>query len=142
MAMTAKELIAKKTDILSRKDATFEVNIKEVGVWKMRTPNAEDIIDSNVFASEHKNEVRNDAVVLVYNMTVEPNLRDAELVKEVAEAIGRQNTSGPWIVDAILKAGEVKNLSDILLEKAGFSPDSVVSLQQAELEGAEQLKNE
>lgn len=142
MAMTAKDLIAKKTTLLERKNETFEVNIKDVGVWKMNVPTAEDIIDSNVYAENHKREVRNDTVVLCYNMTIQPSLKDAELVAAFADATGHENAPGPWIVDAILNAGEVKNLCEILLSKAGFASDSVVAVQQAEIEGAEQLKNE
>lgn len=142
MAMTAKELIAKKTDILARNSEEFDVEIEGVGVWRFRTPNAEDYDDANVYAGAHKKEVRTSDPVIIYNMVVEPNLRDAEVAAAFSPDPDKPKSPGPWVVETILMPGQISNLVGIMLKHTGYDSRSVREAQTEIIaEGAEQVKN-
>lgn len=142
MAMTAKDLIAKKTDILAQKNAEIDIDIEGVGVWRFRTPTAEDFIDGEKYAEAHKNEVRNSDPVIIYNCVVEPNLRDAELEAAFSPDPEKPKSQGPWIIYELLKTGQVSRVGALLAKQAGFSATSAnVVVEEAIVEGAEQVKN-
>lgn len=122
MAMTAKDLIAKSTELLARKGGEFEIDIENVGVWRFFTPSAEDIHDADTYAKEHK--FRNSDSTLVFNCVVEPNLYDPELVQALKGAKGATDYAAPWIIDALLEAGQVQRVAELILRKAGFTINS------------------
>ena len=121
MAMTAKELVLRGSDILSRKKEFVNINIEEVGVWRFRVPTADDINDNKVYFENHKHEARNGDVVHVYRQCVEPNLKDPELCAYLAPKVGRKDAPpGPWVVDALLKPGEITSIVEIFYKQLGY----------------------
>ncbi|MDU7433795.1 MAG: hypothetical protein E7K89_10175, partial [Anaerococcus vaginalis] len=89
-----------------------------------------DIEDAQAYETHHgKTADSVGDVYLVYSMCVAPDLHDQEL----QEAYG---TKGPGIVNALLRPGEVQELTEALMEKAGYVDKSVV-----EIEKAEEVKN-
>ena len=138
MAMTAKDLIARKTEILARKSNYVNVNLEGVGVWKFEIPTQGDYSDAEVYLDAHKNEARNVDVLQVYWRCVEPNLKDAELCKVYAEELGRKDaTPGAWILDAILKPGQITRVAQIFLEESGYTPKSAVAMTDAQVQELE-----
>ena len=79
MAMTAKDLIAKSTELLARHGGEFEIDIEGVGVWRFFTPSAEDIHDADSYAKEHK--FRDSDSTLGVNRVVGRNVCGAEVVQ-------------------------------------------------------------
>lgn len=143
MAMTAKELLALKTDLIKRKDKTIDIDIEDVGVWTFYVPTFSDIADATIYRDEHfgsENSVKLDSV-LVFRQTKEPNLYDQEVVEMLAEVAGNgSKTAGEWEVETILKAGQITRISRMLMKESGFNPDSAVAVIENELEGAETVK--
>lgn len=128
MATSAKELLARKDQILGLKKKQANIEVKGVGVFLVDLPTPSDFEDAEVYYDAHKNEARNSDVVLVYRQIVEPNLKDAELVAALAEATGHENVAGPWVLDALLKPGQIARMSRIFMEEAGYDVDSACIL--------------
>lgn len=125
MAMTAKDLVARGSEILNRKKECINIEIDGVGVWRLRVPTPAEWNDNNVYFDAHENEARNVDVVHVFRQCEEPNLKDAELCKYLADATERKDaTPGPWVVDAILKPGEVTGIVEIMLKQLGYLGES------------------
>ncbi|MDU7245383.1 MAG: hypothetical protein E7K64_00785 [Clostridia bacterium] len=128
--ITSKDLIAMKTDIEKRKNERLHVTIGDLGDWEFMVPSAADMLDAQAYETHHgKTADSVGDVYLVYSMCVAPDLHDQEL----QEAYG---TKGPGIVNALLRPGEVQELTEALMEKAGYVDKSVV-----EIEKAEEVKN-
>lgn len=142
MAMTAKDLLAQKTTLLKRTNQEVDVEIKDLGVWTFYTPSLDDINDANVYADEHYGGVAAKVdLALVYQMCKSPQLYDPELVKALASETGEKEVAGPWIVEKILKAGEVARIASLLMKKAGFN-DTDISEYKSPVEiGADAVKN-
>ena len=123
--MTSKALIAMKTDIDKRKDERLCVTIGDLGEWEFMVPSAADMLDAQAYEQNHgKTADSVGDVFLVYSMCLTPDLRD----KELQEAYGAR---GPAIVNALLRPGEVQELTEALMAKAGYDK-SVVEIKKAE----------
>lgn len=137
MAITARELLAKKDLILARKGKQINIDVEGVGVFLANIPEAADFEDAEVYYNAHKREARNSDVVLIYRQIAEPNLKDPDLVAGLAEATGHENAPGPWVVDALLLPGQIARIARIFMEKAGFSVDSARELTASEVKELE-----
>lgn len=142
MAMTAKELLALKTDFIKRKDETVDIQIKDIGTWTFNVPNAADILDATVYRDEHY-QGQGDKLdtVLVFRQTKEPNLYDADLVKALGDVEGITDPkAGDWEIETMLRPGQIRRISSILMEKAGYTADSAVASVEAKFEAADAVK--
>lgn len=132
MFTSAKDLIARKTDIDKRVNEELIVKIEEMGEWRFKMPTAEDIVDAQTYARTHA-RASDDSVAdsyLVYNQCIEPDLHDGEL----QEAYG---VRGYEILAKLLKAGEVDELAKALMQKAGYRGGCIEIIAK----GAEEVKN-
>lgn len=129
MFTSAKDLIAKKTDIIKRLDDKLVVTVGDLGDWQFNVPTAEDVLDAKKYGETHNTAEDNGDSFLVYSMCVEPNLHDEVL----QEAMGAHGAS---ILYKILRSGEVDELARALMLKAGYyGANDIV------IKGAEQVKN-
>lgn len=142
MAMTAKDLLALKTDFIKRKDETVDIEIKDIGTWTFNVPTASDILDAHVYCNNHYDGSKPSLDrVFVFRQTKEPDLYDAELVAGLAEVAGISDAkAGDWEVDVILKPGQIDRISDLLMVKAGYTTDSATAVIETEIKGAEEVK--
>lgn len=110
--LNAKTLLERKNLLEKRKQKEFEVEVKDLGVFKLRTPITADLID----AREYGGGNREDEYV-IYACTLEPNLKSQELQSgfEVKDPVD--------IVNEIFLPGEVAELATILVRSAGFNDD-------------------
>ncbi len=110
--LSAKELIKKRKLIEEKKRKEFIVEIKDMGQFKFRTPDAFDVIDSQAFKDGgYEDEY------MIYTCMVEPNPKDAEL-QEAFEC------HEPFdIVDALFLPGEKQGIAKALMEQAGYKED-------------------
>lgn len=142
MAMTAKELLALKTDFINKKDETIDIEIKDIGTWTFNVPTSADILDATVYRDEHYSgqSSKLDAV-LAFRQVKEPNLYDTELVTALGEVAGITDAkAGDWEIETMLKPGQIQRISSILMEKAGYTEDSAVAVVETEIKGAEEVK--
>ena len=49
---------------------------------------------------------------------------DPELVQALKGAKGATDYAAPWIIDALLEAGQVQRVAELILRKAGFTINS------------------
>ena len=108
--LDAKTLLERKNLLEKRKQKEFEVEVKDLGVFKLRTPTTADLIDAREYGGgDYENEF------IVYTCTVEPNLKSQELQQgfEVKDPVD--------IVNEIFLPGEVAELATILVKSAGFN---------------------
>lgn len=138
MATSAKDLLGRVDDILARKGKEANIDVEEVGVFRVNFPTVDDFADAEVYYKAHKKEVRDSDVVLVYRQIVEPDLNDPELVAALAEKTGHANVPGPWVVDALMQPGQVGRIAGIFMEKAGYKLDSAVVLTDEQTKQLEQ----
>lgn len=142
MAMTAKDLLALKTDFIKKKDETVDIEIKDIGTWTFNVPTASDILDAHVYCNNHYDGSKPSLDrVFVFRQTKEPDLYDAELVAGLAEVAGISDAkAGDWEVDVILKPGQIDRISDLLMVQAGYTTDSATAVIETEIKGAEEVK--
>lgn len=142
MAMTAKELLALKTDFIKRKDETVDIQIKDIGTWTFNVPSSADILDATVYRDEHyQGQSSKLDSVLVFRQAKEPDLYDKDLVAGLCEVAGLDDAkAGDWEVEVMLKPGQIQRISSILMEKAGYTADSAVASAEAKFEAAEAVK--
>lgn len=142
MAMTAKDLIALKTDFISKKDETIDIEIKDIGTWTFNVPTSADILDATVYRDEHYSGQGDKLdTILVFRQTKEPDLYDADLVKALGEVEGMTDAkAGDWEIETMLKPGQIRRVSSILMEQAGYTADSAVAVVETEIKGAEEVK--
>lgn len=131
MFTSAKDLIAKKAVVGERKDARLDVSIEGLGAWRFRVPNVEEVMDAQEYGRVHKGATESGDSYLVYNQCEFPDLRDQEL----QEAYGAR---GCDVVHKLLKPGEVEELAQVLMTKAGYRGTTVDVI----LEGAVDVKND
>lgn len=143
MAMTAKDLLAMKTDLIKKKNQTIDIDIKDMGTWTFYVPTFADISDATVYRDEHYGESNSPKLdsILVFRQTKEPNLYEQDVVEMLAEVSGNgEKTAGEWEVETLLKAGQITRISRLLMKQAGFSEDSAVAVIENEIKGAEEVK--
>ena len=121
MAMTAKDLVARGSEILNRKKECINIEIDGVGVWRLRVPTPDEWNDNNVYFDAHKNEARNVDVVHVFRQCEEPNLKDAE---------------------AMLAAQHRDSTKTVMLVNVGASDDLAYNALRGTLQELEALKSE
>lgn len=144
MAMTAKELLALKTDFIKRRDETVDIQIKDIGTWTFNVPNSADILDATVYRDEHyQGQSSKLDSVLVFRQVKEPNLYDNDLIAGLGEVAGISDAkAGDWEVEVMLKPGQIQRISSILMEKAGYTADSAVASVEAKFEAVEAVKKQ
>lgn len=115
MAITAKELIAKKTDITARKAGLVEIEVRDIGTFTFKAPSTADFVDAAEYSRTHGGADSSalTTVYMIYSLCEAPDLHDVDLQK----AYGAH---GHDIVTALFKPGEIAQISDILSEAAGF----------------------
>lgn len=142
MAMTAKDLIALKTDFISKKDETIDIEIKDIGTWTFNVPTSSDILDAHVYCNDHYGGGKQNLDrVFVFRQVKEPDLYDAELVAALGEVAGNTDAkAGDWEMDIILKPGQIDRISDLLMYQAGYTTDCAKAIIETEIKGAEEVK--
>ena len=128
---SAKDLIARKTEIEARTNKTVTVTVGDLGDWRFKVPNAAEILDAQVYARKHKDGADGAGdTFLVYNQCEEPNLHDQELQKAF-------DNPGADIVNHLLNPGEVSAIAHGLMARAGYYEGAAGIIMQ----GAEAVKN-
>lgn len=130
MFTSAKDLIAKKVVVGERKDVRLDVTIEGLGAWRFRVPDVEEVMDAQEYGRTHKGVTESGDTYLVFNQCEYPDLRDQAL----QEAYGAH---GCDVVHKLLKPGEVEELAQVLMMKAGYRGSTVDVI----LDGADDLKN-
>lgn len=110
--LDAKTLLQRKNLLEKRKQKEFEVEIRELGNIKFRTPITEDLIDAREYGGgNYENEY------LIYACSIEPNFKSQELQSgfEVKDPVD--------IIEKIFLPGEIAELATILVKSAGYADD-------------------
>lgn len=109
------DLINKAGEHRQSKNKTLEIYVKSFdGIFKMKKPSNALLLESLDIASEDAHE---GDIHLIYNSVIEPNLKSEEL----QESYGV--TRPVEIVDELFDLGEIKAISTILAESAGYGKD-------------------
>lgn len=109
------DLINKAGEHRQSKNKTLEIYVKSFdGIFKMQKPSNALLLESLDIASEDAHE---GDIHLIYNSVIEPNLKNEEL----QESYGV--TRPVEIVDELFDLGEIKAISTILAESAGYGKD-------------------
>lgn len=110
--LSAKALIEKRKLIEEKKRKEFLIEVQDLGVFKFRTPDLFDIIDSQAFK-----DGKNADEYIVYNCAIEPSLKN----KELQEAF---ECHEPFdIVDKLFLPGEKQRIASLLSDAAGYKED-------------------
>lgn len=112
--INARSLIEKRKLIEEKKKKEFNVEVKDLGVFRFRTPDIFDLDDAQNYGDGKKEDD-----FIIYTCCIEPKLNDKELLEAyevTGDAIG--------IVDKLLLPGEKAAISRILVEKAGYNEES------------------
>ncbi|OHW62168.1 phage XkdN-like protein [Andreesenia angusta] len=109
--LSAKDLIAKKGLIEKKKTKNISIEVSELGVMIFKTPTTEDLMDANEYSGRAQD-------FLVFNCSVEPNLRNQELQEAFGVATPIE------IVRELLLPGEIHNIAELLSSSAGFNDES------------------
>ena len=119
MAVTISELIGKKSEIQTKKNALYDLQTS-IGTITCRIPDMELVSESWDMQNSSDGNKH-----LVFNCCTEPNLRDSDL----QEAYG---CAEPYdIVSEIFQAGEVAKIAGHLLKLAGFNGNVTSKLHQS-----------
>ena len=109
------DLINKAGEHRQSKNKTLEIYVKSFdGIFKMQKPSNALLLESLDIASEDAHE---GDIHLIYNSVIEPNIKSEEL----QESYGV--TRPVEIVDELFDLGEIKAISTILAESAGYGKD-------------------
>jgi hypothetical protein len=113
MAVSIQDLIDKKDSIAASRKQTYDLETS-IGTITVKKPSQSFVVESRGLESGGDQ-------YLIYNMTVEPNLRDSALQKayECAEPTD--------IVNKLFDAGEVSRVARAIMLCAGYSNDDIVS---------------
>lgn len=108
--LNTKTLLERKNLLEKRKAKVFDVEIKDLGVVKLRTPLTEDLIDSREYGGGGREDE-----FIVYSCMVEPDLKSQELQSgfEVKDPVD--------IVSEIFLPGEIAEIATILVKSAGYA---------------------
>ena len=131
MFTSAKDLIARKSEINERKGERLNVTIKGLGDWCFRVPSVEEVMDAQEYGRVHNGASESGDTYLLYNQCEAPDLRDMEL----QAAYG---ANGCNVLHKLLKPGEVEELAQMLMMKAGYRGDTVAVI----VKGADEVKND
>lgn len=118
MAISAKDLIAKKGLLEEEKEKIVSIDVEGVGSFDFRIPTMEDYTDATAKAKKRPNKGIEDKW-LVFACCVSPDLSDPELQKayDCKEPLE--------IVDKIFLIGVVSKIAQELVRQAGFSDEYV-----------------
>ena len=109
------DLINKAGEHRQSKNKTLEIYVKSFdGIFKMKKPSNALLLESLDIASEDAHE---GDIHLIYNSVIEPNLKSEELQQSYGV------TRPVEIVDELFDLGEIKAISIILAESAGYGKD-------------------
>lgn len=110
--INVKTLLEKKDLLEKRHTKEFFVEVKDLGVFKFRTPTTGDILDSQTY-----NDGENDDEFIIYTCCIEPNLKD----KELLEGYGVKEPVK--IIEKLFLPGESKRIATLLIEAAGYKEE-------------------
>lgn len=111
MAVSIAELIAKQEEIAKGKKAQYDIETS-IGTLTVKKPSQSFI--SEMLALEDKQDE-----YLIVNMTVEPDLKDTQLLK----AYGCMEPTD--IVDKLFDGGEVIAISKAIMKTAGYKGEDL-----------------
>ena len=106
MFTSAKDLIARKSEINERKGERLNVTIKGLGDWCFRVPSVEEVMDAQEYGRVHKGASESGDTYLLYNQCEAPDLRDMELQEMLMMKAGYR---GDTVAVIVKGADEVKN---------------------------------
>lgn len=120
MAVTAKDLLEKRKLIQERKGQKVIVETP-LGDFLFKIPSMEILQDAKIYEGNHPDQ---DNQYCLYKCCLEPDLKDETLQKEL-------NKGGEpvEIVNAVFLPGEVMNIAEILIEKAGYNKENVKAVE-------------
>ncbi len=111
MAVSIKELIAKKEEISQNKKAQYDIETS-IGTLTVKKPSQSFI--SEMLALKDKQDE-----YLIVNMTVEPDLKDTQLLK----AYGCMEPTD--IIGKLFDGGEVVAISKAIMKTAGYQSEDL-----------------
>lgn len=109
--LTAKALIEKRELLKQRKNEQVRIEVKDIGEFIFKIPDFFDVEDAKASS--------NSDAFLVYACSIEPCLRS----KEIQDSFGVNSPLD--VVNEIFMTGEVSSIATILLNRSGYSSDTI-----------------
>lgn len=117
--LTVIDLLKNKEKYQVKKDVTQDVYVERLGADILVRKPEKSLIAEAMQMSQDENQSEKADAFMVYNIVVEPNLKDAELQKE----FGCKEPMD--IVEEIFETGEITQIVELGFELAGYKKGAV-----------------